>query len=104
MEKNIAEYIGANKAVCLNSATAAMELTLRILGIGPGDEVITCAYTYSASASVIDHVGAKIVLVDTEEEFKKIIKEALSVLQVLDTEGNNMIAPLLDIDKAKITV
>jgi len=64
-EKKIAEYVGANRAVCLNSATAAMELTLRILGIGPGDEVITTAYTYTASASVIDHVGAKIVLVDT---------------------------------------
>lgn len=64
-EKKIAEYVGVNKAVCLNSATAAMELTLRILGIGPGDEVITSAYTYTASASVIDHVGAKIVLVDT---------------------------------------
>src|SRR4051794_37539318 len=63
-EKRIAEYVGTNKAVCLNSATAAMELTLRILGIGPGDEVITSAYTYTASASVIDHVGAKIVLVD----------------------------------------
>jgi dTDP-4-amino-4,6-dideoxygalactose transaminase len=63
-EKKIAEYVGANRAVCLNSATAAMELTLRILGIGPGDEVITSAYTYTASASVIDHVGAKIVLVD----------------------------------------
>jgi dTDP-4-amino-4,6-dideoxygalactose transaminase len=64
-ERQIAEYVGVNKAVCLNSATAAMELTLRILGIGPGDEVITSAYTYTASASVIDHVGAKIVLVDT---------------------------------------
>jgi capsular exopolysaccharide synthesis family protein len=64
-ERKIAEYVGVNKAVCLNSATAAMELTLRILGIGPGDEVITSAYTYTASASVIDHVGAKIVLVDT---------------------------------------
>lgn len=64
-EKKIAEYVGTKKAVCLNSATAAMELTLRILGIGPGDEVITSAYTYTASASVIDHVGAKIVLVDT---------------------------------------
>ncbi|WP_227938627.1 DegT/DnrJ/EryC1/StrS family aminotransferase [Alkalihalobacillus deserti] len=64
-EKRIAEYVGTNKAVCLNSATAAMELTLRILGIGPGDEVITSAYTYTASASIIDHVGAKIVLVDT---------------------------------------
>ena len=63
-EKRIAEYVGVNKAVCLNSATSAMELTLRILGIGPGDEVITSAYTYTASASVINHVGAKIVLVD----------------------------------------
>ena len=65
LEKKIADYIGVDKAVCLNSATAAMELTLRILGIGPGDEVITSAYTYTASASVIEHVGAKIVLVDT---------------------------------------
>ena len=64
-EREIAEYVGANRAVCLSSATAAMELTLRILGVGPGDEVITSAYTYTASASVIDHVGAKIVLVDT---------------------------------------
>lgn len=64
-ERKIAEYVGVNKAVCLNSATAAMELTLRILGIGPGDEVITSAYTYTASASVIDHVGATIILVDT---------------------------------------
>lgn len=65
LEKNIAEYVGVSKAACLNSATAAMELTLRILGIGEGDEVITSAYTYTASASVIYHVGAKIVLVDT---------------------------------------
>jgi len=64
-ERRIAEYVGVNKAVCLSSATAAMELTLRILGIGPGDEVITSAYTYTASASVIHHAGAKIVLVDT---------------------------------------
>lgn len=64
-EKKIAEFVGVNKAVCLNSATAAMELTLRILDIGPGDEVITSAYTYTASASIIDHVGAKIILVDT---------------------------------------
>lgn len=64
-ERKIAEYVGVNKAVSLNSATAAMELTLRILGIGHGDEVITSAYTYTASASVIRHVGAKIVLVDT---------------------------------------
>ena len=67
-ERRIAEYVGVNKAVCLSSATAAMELTLRILGIGPGDEVITSSYTYSASASVIHHVGAKMVLVDTAPE------------------------------------
>ena len=64
-EKRIAAYIGTKKAVALNSATAAMELTLRILGIGAGDEVITSAYTYTATASVINHVGAKIILVDT---------------------------------------
>lgn len=64
-EKRIARFCHTNKAVCLHSATAAMEMTLRLLGIGPGDEVITSAYTYSASASVIHHVGATIVLVDT---------------------------------------
>lgn len=64
-EKKISEYIGTSKTVCLNSATASLEMTLRLLGIGKGDEVITTAYTYSASASVIYHVGAKIVLVDT---------------------------------------
>lgn len=64
-EREIAKYVGAKRAVCLNSATAAMELSLHILGIGPGDEVITSAYTYTASASVIHHVGAKIILVDT---------------------------------------
>lgn len=67
-EKRIAEYCNTEKAVCLNSATAAMEMTLRLLGIGEGDEVITCAYTYTASASVIHHVGAKIVLVDTAKD------------------------------------
>jgi dTDP-4-amino-4,6-dideoxygalactose transaminase len=64
LEERVAEYIGVRRAVCLSSATAAMELTLRIFGVGPGDEVITSAYTYSASAAVIAHVGAKIVLVD----------------------------------------
>ncbi len=67
-EKRIAEYCNTKKAVCLNSATAAMEMTLRLLGIKEGDEVITCAYTYTASASVIHHVGAKIVLVDTAKD------------------------------------
>ena len=63
-EKRIAEYCGTETAVCMNSATACLEMTLRVLGIGEGDEVITSAYTYTASASVIDHVGAKIVLCD----------------------------------------
>ncbi len=63
-EKNIAKYIGTNRVACFSSQTAAAEMTLRILGIGPGDEVIVPAYTYTASASVIDHVGAKIVMVD----------------------------------------
>lgn len=67
-ERKIAEYTNTSIAVCLNSATAAMELTLRLLGVGEGDEVITSAYTYTASASVIHHVGAKIVLIDTAKD------------------------------------
>ncbi|HOJ45432.1 MAG TPA: DegT/DnrJ/EryC1/StrS aminotransferase family protein [Bacilli bacterium] len=63
-EQQLAQYVGVKRAVCLNSATAAMELSLLIFGVGPGDEVITSAYTYSASASIIHHVGASIVLVD----------------------------------------
>ena len=65
-EEKIAEYVHTNRAVCLNSATACMELTLRLLGVGPGDEVITSAYTYTASASVVTHVGAKLILIDCE--------------------------------------
>ena len=65
LERAVVEFCHVKNAVCLNSATAALELTLRVLGVGKGDEVITSAYTYTASASVIDHVGAKIVLVDT---------------------------------------
>ena len=67
-ENNIAQYCGTKKAVCLNSATACMEMALRAMGIGEGDEVITSAYTYTASASVICHVGAKVVLVDTARD------------------------------------
>ncbi len=67
-EKQIADFCNTKKAVCLNSATACMELTLRLLGIGEGDEVITSAYTYTASCSVICHVGAKPVLVDTAKD------------------------------------
>lgn len=66
-EKKIAEFCNTKMSAAMNSATASMEMTLRLLGIGPGDEVITSAYTYTASASVIHHVGAKIILVDTDE-------------------------------------
>ena len=65
-EQEIGQYLKTGHAVCLNSATAAMEMTLRLLGVGPGDEVITTAYTYTATASVVCHVGATLVLVDTD--------------------------------------
>lgn len=64
LEKNIAEWIGTEKCVCLNSQTACAEMALHIMGIGEGDEVIVPAYTYTASASVVAHVGAKIVMID----------------------------------------
>lgn len=67
-ENKIAEFVGTSKAVALSSCTASLELTLRLLGVGEGDEVITTAYTYTATAAVIAHVGAKIVFVDTAPE------------------------------------
>ena len=67
LERLIASWVGTEKCVCLNSQTACAEMALRLLEIGEGDEVITTAYTYTASASVIDHAGAKIVLVDTQK-------------------------------------
>ncbi len=77
LEKNIAEWISTEKCVCLNSQTACAEMALRIMGIGEGDEVITCAYTYTASASVIAHVGAKIVLIDTQKDTLEMDYDAL---------------------------
>ena len=59
LEREIATFCETERAVCLNSATACLESVLRILGIGEGDEVITSAYTYTASASVVCHVGAR---------------------------------------------
>lgn len=67
-EKQIVAYVGTERVVCLNSSTAAMEMTLRLLGIGPGDEVIVPAYTYTASCSVICHVGATPVMVDIQQD------------------------------------
>ena len=77
LEKNIAEWVGTEKCVCLNSQTACAEMALRVMGIGEGDEVITCAYTYTASASVIAHVGAKIILIDTQKDNLEMDYEAL---------------------------
>ena len=68
LEKEVAAFCGVNRAACLNSQTACAEMALRVLGVGPGDEVITSAYTYTASASVVCHVGAKLVLVDTQPD------------------------------------
>lgn len=67
-EKLIALCCGTNRAVCLNSATASMEMALRLIGVGPEDEVIVPAYTYTASASVTQHVGCKLVLVDSQPD------------------------------------
>ena len=76
-EQKIAEFCHTSKAVCLNSATACMELTLRILGVGPGDEVITTAYTYTATCSVICHVGATPILIDVAKDSFEIDYDAL---------------------------
>lgn len=65
-ERLIAEYCGTKKAVCLNSATAAMEMVLRLVGVGPDDEVIVPAYTYTATASVTQHVGCRLIMVDSQ--------------------------------------
>ena len=90
-EEKIAEYCGAKKAVCLNSNTACQEMVLKVLGVGPGDEVITSAYTYTASASVIDHVGAKIVLVDTKKDSYEMDYDAL---ENAITEKTKVIIPV----------
>lgn len=78
LEEKLSEYLGTKKTACLNSQTACAEMALRLLGIGPGDEVITCAYTYTASASVIDHVGASIKLVDCQKDSLEMDYDALA--------------------------
>lgn len=77
LETRISQYVGTDKVVCLNSATAALEMALRLLGIGEGDEVIVPAYTYTASASVTQHVGAKLVLVDIQKDRLEMDYEAM---------------------------
>ena len=87
-EKQIAAYCHTDKAVCLNSATACMELILRVLGVGPDDEVIVPAYTYTATASVVCHVGAKLILVDVapdsfEMDYDKLAEAITSNTKVI---------------------
>ena len=91
LEQKIADWIKVEKAVCLNSQTACAEMALRVLGIGEGDEVITCAYTYTASASIIDHVGAKIVLVDCQKDSNLMDYDAL---EAAITEKTKAIIPI----------
>ena len=94
-EQEIAAFCHTEKAACLNSATASLELSLRILGIGPGDEVITTAYTYTASCSVICHVGATPVLVDTlphsydmdPEKVREAVNERTKAVICVDLAG-----------------
>lgn len=94
-EKKIAEFCGTNKAVCLNSNTAGLELILRILKIGEGDEIIVPAYTYTATASVIEHVGAKIVFADCGKDsfemnydnLEEIINEKTKAIIAVDIAG-----------------
>ena len=95
LEKRLAKYCNTNKVVCLNSATAAEELNLRILGIGEGDEVIVPAYTYTATASAAIHVGAKVIFVDSQKDsvemdcnaLEKAITEKTKAIVAVDLAG-----------------
>ena len=91
LEAEIAELVGTERCVCLNSQTACAEMALRVLGIGEGDEVITSAYTYTASASVIYHVGAKILLIDTQ---KNSLEMDYAALEAAITEKTKAIIPV----------
>lgn len=95
LEQQISEFVHTDKTVCLNSATASMEMVLHLLGVGPGDEVIVPAYTYTATASVTQHVGAKLVMVDSQkdsvemdyDQLEKAITERTKVIVPVDIAG-----------------
>ena len=91
LEREISEFVHTDKTVCLNSATAAMEMVLHLLGVGPGDEVIVPAYTYTATASVVQHVGAKIVFVDSQKDS---VEMDYDLLEQAITEKTKVIAPV----------
>ncbi len=94
-ERRLTEYCGTQKVACLNSATAALELNLRVLGIGEGDEVIVPAYTYTASASAAIHVGAKVIFIDSKPDsfemdydlMEKVINEKTKAIIPVDLAG-----------------
>lgn len=91
LERQISEYVHTEKTVCLNSATAAMEMVLHLLGVGSGDEVIVPAYTYTATASVVTHVGAKVVMVDSQKDSVEMDYEKL---EAAITERTKVISPV----------
>lgn len=91
LEREVAQLCGTNRAVCLNSQTACAEMTLRLLGISENDEVIVPAYTYTASASVVCHVGAKLVLVDVQKDSLEIDYDQL---EAAITENTKVIIPV----------
>ena len=91
LEQKIADFCGTDKAVCLNSQTACAEMALRVLGIGPGDEVIVPAYTYTATASVVCHVGAKLVMVDIQPDS---LEMDYNQLETAITENTKVIIPV----------
>lgn len=91
LERQISEYVHTEKTVCLNSATAAMEMVLHLLGVGPGDEVIVPAYTYTATASVVAHVGAKVVMVDSQKDN---VEMDYDQLEAAITERTKVISPV----------
>lgn len=95
LEQQISDFVHTDKTVCLNSATSSMEMVLHLLGVGPGAEVIVPAYTYTATASVVTHVGAKLVMVDSQkdsvemdyDQLEKAITEKTKVIVPVDLGG-----------------
>lgn len=91
LERQVAEFCGTSRTVCLGSQTACAEMTLRLLGVGEGDEVITSAYTYTATASVVCHVGAKLILVDTQKDS---LEMDYDQLEAAITEKTKVVIPI----------
>ena len=91
LERRVAKRCGTEWSVCLNSQTACAEMALRLLGVGPGDQVITTAYTYTASASVVCHVGAELILIDCQKDSLEMDYDAM---EAAITERTKVIIPV----------